>query len=411
MTKLIQTLRVRRDAKSDAKSNSLDEKTIVLGVTGSIAAVRTIELARELIRHGAKVFAVMTSSAQKILHSNALQYATGNKVITEITGRVEHVEFCGIDGIADLLLIAPCTANTIGKIANGIDDTPITTFATTALGSGTPIMIVPAMHQSMYDHPIILENIKKLKELGVYFLEPKIEEKKAKIPDNSEIVLHVERLLYDKRLPKKILITSGATIEYIDPIRILTNRSSGKTGIELAKEAYRRGAEVVIVHRNRIGLDRIKIKEIFVETANDMLDAVLTELKNKDYDILISVAAISDYTLDMEKEKIKSGLDLTLKLKPTPKLIKVVREKYPNLKIIGFKAETNVSKEELIKRAKNAMIKYQLDLMVANDVGGGGIGTEDNEVYIIGDQIDHVKGSKKKIAIAILDRINFFCQD
>jgi len=406
MTKLIQTLRVRRDAKSDAKSNFLDEKTIVLGVTGSIAAVRTIELARELIRHGAKVFAVMTSAAQEILHSNALQYATGNKVITEITGRVEHVEFCGIDGIADLLLIAPCTANTIGKIANGIDDTPITTFATTALGSGTPIMIVPAMHQSMYEHPIILENIKKLKELGVYFLEPKIEEKKAKIPDNSEIVLHVERLLYDKRLPKKILITSGATIEYIDPIRILTNRSSGKTGIELAKEAYRRGAEVAIVHRNRIGFSGIK--EIFVETANDMLDAVLTELKNKDYDILISVAAISDYTLDMEKEKIKSGLDLTLKLKPTPKLIKVVREKYPNLKIIGFKAETNVSKEDLIKRAKNAMRESKLDLMVANDVGWGGIGTEDNEVYIIGDAIDHVKGSKKKIAIAILDRINFF---
>ncbi|MFQ6119191.1 MAG: phosphopantothenoylcysteine decarboxylase, partial [Methanosarcinales archaeon] len=212
---------------------------------------------------------------------------------------------------------------------------------------------------------------------------------------------------YDKRLPKKILITSGATIEYIDPIRILTNRSSGKTGIELAKEAYRRGAEVVIVHKNRIGFKGIR--EIFVETAKDMLDAVLTELKNTNYDILISVAAISDYTLDMKKEKIKSGLDLTLKLKPTPKLIKVVREKYPNLKIIGFKAETNVSKEELIKRAKNAMIKYQLDLMVANDVGGGGIGTEDNEVYIIGDQIDHVKGSKKKIAIAILDRIDVRC--
>ncbi|MFQ6056095.1 MAG: bifunctional phosphopantothenoylcysteine decarboxylase/phosphopantothenate--cysteine ligase CoaBC, partial [Methanosarcinales archaeon] len=383
------------------------EKTIVLGVTGSIAAVRTIELARELIRHGAKVFAVMTSSAQKILHSNALQYATGNKVITEITGRVEHVEFCGIDGIADLLLIAPCTANTIGKIANGIDDTPITTFATTALGSGTPIMIVPAMHQSMYNHTIILENIKKLKELGVYFLEPKIEEKKAKIPDNSEIVLHVERLLYDKRLPKKILITSGATIEYIDPIRILTNRSSGKTGIELAKEAYRRGAEVVIVHNNRIGFKGIR--EIFVETAKDMLDAVLTELKNTNYDILISVAAISDYTLDMKKEKIKSGLDLTLKLKPTPKLIKVVRKNYPNLKIIGFKAETNVSKEELIKRAKNTMRESKLDLIVANEVGESGIGTEDNEVYIIGDSIDHVKGSKKKIAIAILDRIDVRC--
>ena len=151
-------------------STSLHGKTIALGITGSIAAVRCVELARELMRHGAEVHAVMTKDAQKIIHHETMRYATGKSVITEITGVVEHVEFCGIGGIAHLLLIAPCTANTIGKIAHGIDDTPVTTFATTAFGSGIPIMIVPAMHESMYNHPIVIENMGKLAELGVEFL-------------------------------------------------------------------------------------------------------------------------------------------------------------------------------------------------------------------------------------------------
>ena len=133
------------------KSSFLAGKTIVLGVTGSIGAVRVVELARELIRNGAEVHAVMTEAATRILHPDALHYATGNPAITELGGRVEHVEFCGLKGRADLLLIAPATANTIGKIAYGIDDTPVTSFATTALGSGVPVIVVPAMHGSSQD--------------------------------------------------------------------------------------------------------------------------------------------------------------------------------------------------------------------------------------------------------------------
>ena len=193
-------------------SSSLDGKTIVLGITGSIAAVRCVELARELMRNGASVHAVMTKEAQKIIHPEAMRYATGNPVITEITGGVEHVEFCGAGGKAHLLLIAPCTANTIGKIAHGIDDTPVTTFATTAFGSGIPIMIVPAMHESMYNHPIVIENTGKLTELGVEFVNPVIEEGAAKIAGKEEIVLRVERALCGKKLAgKRILITGGAT--------------------------------------------------------------------------------------------------------------------------------------------------------------------------------------------------------
>ncbi len=384
-------------------SSSLEGKTIVLGITGSIATVRCVELARELRRHGADVHAVMTASAQKILHPEAMRYATGNPVITEITGDVEHVEFCGIGGKAHLLLIAPCTANTIGKIAHGIDDTPVTTFATTAFGSGIPIMIVPAMHGSMYDHPIVIENIGKLTELGAEFINPIMEEGTAKIAEKEEIVMRVERTLGGKSLlGKSILITGGATAEAIDPIRILTNRASGKTGVELALEAFRRGADVTLVHRGCIGIQGIC--EFGVESAKDMRDTVIEEL-DKGYDLLISAAAISDFTVTPSKNKIKSGKEVKLNLRPAPKLIKEARSKFPQLKIIGFKAETGVTEEELIKRGHKSLESSALSMVVANDVSGGGMGTDTNDVYLIDDEVKRVSGTKREIAKEIMDKV------
>ncbi len=391
MTRVIQT------------SHSLEGKTIVLGITGSIAAVRCVELARQLMRHGANVHAVMTKEAQKIIHPEAMKYATGNCVVTEITGAVEHVEFCGIGGIAPLLLIAPCTANTIGKIAHGIDDTTVTTFATTAFGSGIPIMIVPAMHESMYNHPIVIENIGKLTELGVEFINPILEEGAAKIASTDEIVLRVERALYKKTLAgKRIIITGGATAEVIDPIRIITNRASGKTGVELTLEAFRRGADVTLVHRGCMGIQGIC--EFNVESARDMTETVIEEL-GKGYDLLISAAAISDFTVTPSKEKIKSEKQVNIALKPAPKLIKEARRKYPDLKIIGFKAETGISEDELIKRARSSMETLSLSMVVANDVSSGGMGTEDNEVYLIDSSIKRVAGTKREIAFEIMDKV------
>lgn len=384
-------------------SKSLEEETIILGITGSIAAVRCVELARELRRHGADVHALMTDAARKIIHPEAMYYATGNHVITEITGDVEHVDFCGIGGRASLLLIAPCTANTIGKIAHGIDDTPVTTFATTAFGSGIPIIIVPAMHESMYDHPIVIENIGKLTELGVEFVNPKTEEGAAKIADTEEIVLRVERAAGKKTLSgKRIIITGGATAETIDPIRILTNRASGKTGIELALEAFRRGADLTLVHRGCLGIQGIC--EFYAESAKDMTDIVIEEL-GKGYDLLISAAAISDFTVIPLKNKIKSAKELTLTLKQAPKLIKEARQKYPDLKIIGFKAETGISDEELIKRARESMESSNLSMVIANDVSSGGMGTEENNVHLVDGSVKHVSGSKHQIAIEIMDKV------
>ena len=389
---------------SGTVSDSLAGKLIVVGITGSIAAVRTVDLVRELIRRGAEVHCIMSNAACQILHPYSLEYASSCPVITEITGRVEHVEFCGKGGIADLLLVAPATANTISKMATGIDDTPVTTFATTAIGSGKTVMVVPAMHEAMYRHPGVLKNLETLKSMGIAVVDPRIEEGKAKIADKERIVLEVERALGPKDLAsKRILITSGSNAEKIDPIRILTNRASGRTGVEIGLEAFRSGGEITIVHRYRMGLP---FREVYAESAQEMLDAVLSELESG-YCALISAAAIADYTLDPMEEKIKSGQDLVLRLKPTKKMIKEVRSAYPDLKIVGFKAETNVSDDELVKRATESMKSADLDFVVANDVGSGGIGCEDNRVHIINRQGGStlVQGKKSLIARKIVDSL------
>lgn len=389
---------------SGSVSDTLSGKRIVVGVTGSIAAVRVVDLIRDLIRRGAEVHCTMSLAAQQILHPYALEYATAHAVITEITGRVEHVEFCGVGGRADLLLIAPATANTIGKMACGIDDTPVTTFATTALGSGKPVAVVPAMHEAMYRHPAVLRNLEALRKMGVTLIDPRIEEGKAKIADNLLIVREVERLLGPGDLQgKRILITSGSNAEVIDPIRILTNRASGKTGIALALEARRRGADVTVVHRF---IQDIPVRQVYAESASAMLDAVMDELE-KGCDALISAAAVADYTLDANEDKIKSGQDLLLRLLPTKKIIKTVREAYPDLKIVGFKAETNVDDAELLARAEESLRGAKLDLVVANDVARGGMGTDDNRVLIVDRSGQHreIMGKKSLIAKSIIDAL------
>jgi len=385
-------------------SDTLSGKTIAIGVTGSIAAVRVVDLIRDLIRRGAEVHAVMSAAAEQILHPYALEYATANPVIREITGGVEHVQFCGVGGLADLLLVAPATANTIGKMALGIDDTPVTTFATTALGSGKPVAVVPAMHEAMYRHPAVLKNLETLRGMGVLLIDPRLEEGKAKIADNARIVLEIERLLGPRDLAgKRIIITSGSNAEAVDPIRILTNRASGKTGVAMALEARRRGADVTIVHRF---LQEIPVRQVYAESNQEMLDALLAELKTG-YDALISAAAVADYTLDKNAEKIKSGQELVLRLKPTRKIIKTVRDSYPDLKIVGFKAETGVREEELVARAEKSMQGADLDLVVANDVSMGGMGTDDNRVLIISRHGRRMAlaGTKTKIARAIIDSL------
>jgi len=298
---------------------TLAGKQIVIGVTGSIAAVELVKIIHALRRRGAEVRTVMSPAAAGIIAPDALTYASGHETITRISGLVEHVIFCGDEGTADLLLIAPCTANTLSKIACGIDDTPVTTFATTALGSGTPVIIVPAMHHSMYRHRALTENIRRLQEWGVDVMEPRIEEGKAKMPGMEEIVLWCERAVLGRPLAgKRVLITSGPCREPVDDVRILTTRSTGLMGRALALEAFRLGADVTVVHRDTFPC----ITNIPVDTADEMFNAVLEQLALMNgTDLYISAAAISDFAPKIVDGKIPSGKPAAIELEPLPKLL------------------------------------------------------------------------------------------
>lgn len=368
----------------------LEEKQIVLAITGSVGAVEDVKLAHELRRRGAEVQAVMSRAACGIIHPDAVTYATGKKTLTEIGGLVEHVTYCGIGGSADLLLIAPCTANTLCKIAAGIDDTPVTTFATTAIGRGMPIVIVPAMHECMYRHPAVVESIEKVKSWGIVFVDPRIEEDKAKIAGIDEIVLHVERELSGKPLAdKKVLITSGPCREPVDDVRVLTTRSSGAMGREIALQAFRLGASVKVVHNSIFPC----VNNVHAETADDMREAVHAICKNEGIDFYISAAAISDFAPDKYDGKIPSGTVKTIPLKTLPKLFDEVAKQYRPVSV-AFKLGWDAEEKAAVMLDKGA------DMVIANtpDVMGKSGGSFS---LITGTGIKRISDSKEEVAASI----------
>lgn len=378
---------------------------IILCVTGSIAATEDLKLVHQLQRHGFDVECFMTDDACDIITPLSMEFATKNPVVTKITGNVEHVK----NAQADLILVAPATANTISKFAYKIADTSVTTLLLTASGYKTPILFVPSMHISMYH--AIEENINKIKEKHpeVRFIEPTNEERKAKFPSKHDIVLEVERMVSENKLDgMNVVITAGGTFEEIDAMRGITNRSSGKMGVEIAKEAYRQGANVTLI----CGITKTHIPKTFrrinVESSREMAEVVKKEIINAD--IFVSTAAVSDFEVENKSDlKYSSDNDLSLNLRRLPKILEQVREINSNIFIVGFKAEAGLSKGDLIKKATNKKNQYDVDLMVANDilVEGAGPGCEDNEVYLISDDgceklcLD----SKWHISQKIIDRI------
>jgi len=405
----------------ESKGTVLRGKTICMCLTGSVAVITAPIIARELMRLGAEVICVMSGSATKLLTPALMEWSTGNPVITKLTGAVEHIYLAGErpreSGRADLILVCPATANTISKIASGIDDTPVTTVVTTAFGSSIPIVIVPAMHESMFKHPILEENIKKLKKCGVEILGPRISEGKAKIARVDDIIDRVIDLLVSKKDLEglKILCTSGPAREYIDEIRFVSNDSSGRMGIEIAKEASARGADVLLINgKSTVKVpSNLNVKDVI--SANDFKKEIEYELESKDYDFFICAAAISDYSpTEYISGKISTDnvKELQINMRLTPKIIDVARQKNHKVFIVAFKAETNLSKNDLIERAYARLVKSDADMIVANDVGkegsdakSRGFESHDNEVYIIDKEkhVTHIKHSKRHIASKILD--------
>lgn len=362
--------------------SELAGKRIVLCITGSVACVRSSEVARLLMRHGATVYPVMTRSACQLIGPDLIEWACGCKPVTELTGAVEHVALAGnVKDKADLILVCPSTANTIGKIAGGIDDTPVTTVVTTALGEKIPVVIVPAMHEPMYRHPFVLENIKKLQKAGITVMMPRIEEGKAKIPENADICQTVLSVLADKALlkGKKILITAGRTVEYIDPVRVITNNSSGKMGFAVAQAARDMGADVTVVYGKGSVEPDSSFNVIRVNTADEMKEAVEKELAAGKYDMMFASSAVGDWkpaVMSREKISTRKNKKLTLELVPTVKIIDGIKKKFPKVFLVAFRALHDLSDKELLSDGKQRMKIADADMIAVNDVSKPGQGFE-----------------------------------
>lgn len=376
---------------TESRDTTLRGKSIILCITGSVAAVRASELARLLMRKGAKVYPVMSAAACSLIGPDLMEWACGFKPVTTLTGAVEHVALAGnVEGKADLILVAPCTANTIGKIAGGIDDTPVTTMVTTALGEKIPLIVVPAMHEPMYRHPFVMENIEKLRNAGITVMLPRVEEGKAKIPDNELIADTVVSVLSkDKPLKgKKILITAGRTVEYIDPVRVITNNSTGKMGFAIAEAARDMGAEVTVVY-GKGSVDSVPgVKIINVSTAEEMKKGVEQELSSSDYDIMMAAAAVGDWQpVESSETKLstREHKKLIMELVPTPKIIDGIKSRFPEVFLVAFRALHDLTEDELLDDGRRRMAIADADMIAINDVSkaGRGFGTDTNEMLAV----------------------------
>ena len=388
-------------------------KTILLGVTGSIAAYKMANVASMLIKKGADVHVIMTKNATNFINPITFETLTNHKCLVDTFDRnfefnVEHVSLAKA---ADVALIAPATANVIGKLANGIADDMLTT---TVMACTCPVLVSPAMNTNMYNNPIFQDNMKSLESYGYKMIEPGTgrlacgDVGAGKLPSEEILVEQIEKTLFPVQdmAGKKVLVTAGPTVEAIDPVRYITNHSTGKMGYAIANAAARRGAEVTLVS----GPVNIKadaaVNVVDIISAADMFEAVKSRMDEQD--IIIKAAAVADYTPEVtaDNKLKKSDADMSIKLKRTEDILKYIGEhKKPGQIVCGFSMET----ENLIENSKAKLIKKNVDMIVANNlkVEGAGFGVDTNVVTII--TRDDVKElpvmSKAEVADKILDAI------
>ena len=388
----------------------LKHRKILIGITGGIAAYKVPQLVRLYKKAGAEVKIVMTPSAENFVTKLTLQSVSNNEVYInhfEIDEyKPEHISLCDW---ADIFVVAPASANTISKIANGICDNLLTSIA---CAFSKQILLVPAMNTGMWENSFVQENIQRLKKAGCIVLEPNSgylacgTNGKGRMPEPQEIFEKTQNILYSDKIlgNKKILITAGGTKEKIDPVRYITNCSSGKMGIALADCAYSMGAKVTLV--STFGVNK-PYRNIVTESAIEMETTVKSELKNQD--CIIMAAAVADYRIkDYSEQKIKKNgnNEITLTFTPNPDILKEICKTEHNAKIVGFCAES----ENLLENAKIKIQNKGCDYIVANDISRKDIGFsgDDNEVYILDKNlnISHIeKDSKLNIARKILEKV------
>ncbi|NLI89324.1 MAG: bifunctional phosphopantothenoylcysteine decarboxylase/phosphopantothenate--cysteine ligase CoaBC [Epulopiscium sp.] len=388
-------------------------KNIVIGVTGGIAAYKMLDVTSTLRKKGYEVDVIMTKNACEFVQPLSFQTISGNKVIVDTfepvpRWEVEHIELAKK---ADLFLVAPATANILGKIANGIADDMLTT---TIMATKAPVILAPAMNTNMYDNPIVQENIEYLKQKGYEFIEPAsgflacgdIGKGRLASPEDitDKVISSLEK---DRSLDgRRILITAGPTIEEIDPVRYLSNHSSGKMGYEIAEEAVKMGADVRLISGPTSLPCPKGVKRIGVKSARDMYQAVHQEFDWSD--VVIKVAAVADYRpVEVSSNKLKKDKDnLTIELEKNPDILKSLGEKKANKILIGFAAESN----NLIDYASKKLKDKNLDFIVANNITeeGAGFGGDTNLVTIIksdGSIKSYEKMTKKEVARIVLGTV------
>ena len=402
------------------KNFNLKGKKIVIGVAGGIACYKVLDLIKELRKNHAEVHAIMTDAATHLADINDFEKASGNEVHTTLfhpevnfidyLKKNKPINHISLADAADLFLICPATANLIGKIANGISDDLLTTSITATIA---PVLICPAMNVKMWKNPITQENVNKLRKLNYHFVEPEYGDlacgykgvgrlaKLNKIAERIGLLIKQRSDLKGRR----ILVTAGATFEEIDPVRVITNKSSGKMGSMIAEQAFLRGADVLLLRGHNSSESHYNLNEKKFATVDDLLKKIKKNIKN--YDVVIHAAAVSDFELNGKaKHKIKSNRELHLELTPTTKILERLKKFSKKIFLVGFKAEVNLSEKELIKSAYNLLKSANADLIVANDVGkeNSGFDADTNEVFIVdkNKKIEHVELSDKRI---VADRL------
>jgi phosphopantothenoylcysteine decarboxylase/phosphopantothenate--cysteine ligase len=389
------------------------DKRMLLGITGSIAAFKAADLASQITQLGGSVDAILTPSAEKFITPLTLQSVTGRRTYREadLWGGEAHVLHVGLAQTADLFVIAPCTANTIAKLAHGQADNLLTI---TALASRCPMLIAPAMDGGMLEHPATQENLETLTRRGVTVAGP-VEghlasglSGKGRLLEPDEILGHIRLLLGQKGrlVGKKVIITAGGTQEPLDPVRVLTNRSSGKQGYALAQSAIDAGAQVTLISAPTALMPPVGARHVQIETAREMRDAVLREAA--DADALIMAAAVADFrprrAADL-KMKSRDGVP-KIELEATDDILKALAEgPHPRI-VIGFAAETN----DLVQNALQKLHAKKLDLIVANDVtsSDAGFSVDNNRVTLIdaaGKTEPIPLASKAEVADLVVNRL------